>query len=117
MLSMPPPLGGVRRHGILRLEAELRGQHDHASGDDGALSRPVGAGGRGERGGRGAERTRRDGSRRDSEVRMVQDVEELASDFKCVLLLNEELLGKVRIDIEVAGAAENARSGLDRKSV
>src|ERR1017187_184921 len=42
---------------------------------------------------------------------MGQDVVKLASDFKCVLLLNEELLGKVRIDIEVAGAAENARSG------
>src|SRR5208283_3780083 len=93
------------------LEAELRRYYDHAAGDDSALARAVGAGGRSESARGRAERARRDGCGRVPEVRMVQDVEELAADFKCVLLLNEELLGQVAIDIEVAGAAEDARSG------
>src|SRR5208282_150162 len=47
-----------------------------------------------------------------AEVRMVQHIEELASHLERIALLDEELLAELRVDIEVAGSAENARAGI-----
>src|ERR1700693_3063151 len=95
------------------LEAELRRHHENASGNERrALERTIRAGGGPDITRSGTERTRRDGSGRVGEVRMVQGVVSLSSEFKCILLLDEELLGELRIDIKVTGAAENAGTGL-----